>query len=81
MAAASDVVDQQPDRPAVATDEHVGIAIVVQVCERGAAAHRRAFERSARPLGDVLELPAQGCGTAVSIRPNGFVAPSCRNDP
>ena len=55
MAPLAHLVDQQAHRPGAVGDEHVGVAVVVDVAERGAAAHLRQRERGAGPLRHVLE--------------------------
>ena len=47
VVAAADVVDQQPRRAVVVADQHVDVAVVVDVAERRAAADLRQLEHRA----------------------------------
>src|SRR5437879_24288 len=60
MTSVSDVVDEQPNRSAVVADDDVGVAVVVDVAKRRAAADVGQRERRARLTGDVLEAAVAG---------------------
>src|SRR5262245_52488252 len=51
----ADVVDEQPRRPAVVGDEHVRVAVVVDIAKTGAAAHFGLLKHRSGPIGDVFE--------------------------
>ena len=55
--AAADVVDQQPDRSAVVRHHDIGVAVVVDIAERGAATDLGMLQDRAGLSGDVLESP------------------------
>jgi hypothetical protein len=56
--AGSGLVEQQPRRPAVVRDEHVDVAVIVDVAERGAAADLRELQRGASLAGHVAKPAA-----------------------
>jgi hypothetical protein len=56
MSGAADVVDKQSDRSAVIRHHDIGVAVVVDVVERGAATDFGVLQDRARLFRDVREL-------------------------
>ena len=55
MVPISYVVDEQTERPGSVGDEHVDVAVVIDVAERRAAAHLGQREYRSGPVGHILE--------------------------
>src|SRR5206468_13065958 len=55
MPLVTDVIDQEPQRTARVADHDVGVAVVVDIAERGAAAHFRHLKHLAGAAADVFE--------------------------
>ena len=63
--AVADLVDQQPRGARAVADEHVGVAVVVDVAERRAAPASSSSNTVPACADHILELSTASCGTAV----------------